>query len=235
MILAEEREQVVWACRRMRGAGLVVGTAGNVSVRAGDLVAISPSGLDYDDLTPELVGVHRLDGAPVEAPLRPSTELPLHLEVYRRVQARPGSGDPHPGESGVSAVVHTHAPASTALSLVVDEIPATHYYLALFGGSVRVAPYARFGTAELAAGVAAALTGRRAALMANHGAVCVGDSVRSALDLAAYLEYVCDVQLRAMSTGLPVRTLPPGEIESVMAAMAHYRQTPPGASPGVAE
>jgi L-fuculose-phosphate aldolase len=213
VILAEEREQVVWACQRMRATGLVVGTAGNVSARAGDLVAISPSGLDYDDLTPELVGVHQLDGEPVEAPLRPSTELPLHLAVYQHTDA--------------AAVVHTHAPASTALSLVVTEIPAAHYYTALFGGPVRVAPYARFGSAELAAAVAAALADRRGALMANHGAVCVAESVRAALDLAAYLEYLCDVQLRAISTGLPVRTLPPGEVRWAMGAMAQYRQTPP--------
>jgi L-fuculose-phosphate aldolase len=221
VILAEQREQVVWACRRMRATGLVVGTAGNVSARAGDLVAISPSGLDYDDLTPELVGVHRLDGEPLEAPLRPSTELPLHLAVYQQTDA--------------AAVVHTHALASTALSIVVSEIPAAHYYTALFGGPVRVAPYARFGSAELAAGVAAALADRRGALMANHGAVCVAESVRSALDLAAYLEYLCDVQLRAMATGLPVRTLPPGEVEWAVGAMADYRQTPPGASSAASE
>jgi L-fuculose-phosphate aldolase len=217
VILGEERERVVWACRRMRATGLVVGTAGNVSVRAGDLVAISPSGLDYDNLAPELVGVHRLDGEPADAPLRPSTEMPLHLAVYR--------------ETDAAAVVHTHAPASTALSIVVSEIPAAHYYTALFGGPVRVAPYARFGSAELAGAVVAALAGRGGALMANHGAVCVGDSLQTALELAAYLEYLCDVQLRALATGLPVRTLPPDEIRWAMGAMARYRQTPPGARP----
>lgn len=221
MILAEEREQVVWACRRMLATGLVVGTAGNVSVRSGDLVAISPSGLDYDELTPELVGVHRLDGRPEHAPLRPSSELPLHLAVYR--------------ETGAGAVVHTHAPASTALSIVVTEIPAAHYYTALFGGPIRVAPYARFGSAELAAAAIDALAGRRAALLANHGAVCIADSVRSALDLAGYLEYLCDVQLRAMSTGLPIRTLPAEEITHVMRALADYRQVPPSAGPAAGE
>jgi L-fuculose-phosphate aldolase len=220
VILAEERAQVVWACRRMRATGLVVGTAGNVSIRAGDLVAVSPSGLDYDQLTPRLVGVHRLDGAPVEAPLRPSTELPLHLAVYQQTDAR--------------AVVHTHAPASTALSCVVTELPAAHYYVALFGGSVRVAPYARFGSPELAAAAANALVNRRAALLANHGAVCIADSVPSALDLAAYLEYLCDVQLRAMATGRPIRTLPADEIQAVMRALADYGQTP-GATADVRE
>lgn len=221
MILGEEREQVVWACRRMVATGLVVGTAGNVSARVGELVAISPSGLDYDELTPELVGLHRLDGTPVEAPLRPSSEMPLHLAIYR--------------ETDAGAVVHTHAAASTALSIVVTEIPAAHYYTALFGGPIRVAPYARFGSAELASAAVAALADRRGALLANHGAVCVADSIRSGLDLAAYLEYLCDVQLRAMSTGLPIRTLPAGEVRSVMRALADYRQAPPAARPAPGE
>ncbi len=189
----------------------MVGTAGNVSVRVGDLVAVSPSGLDYDAMTPELVGVHTLDGTPVDAPLRPSSELPLHLQVYARTDA--------------AAVVHTHAPASTALSCVVDEVPASHYYTALFGGPVRVAPYATFGGDELAGNVAAALAGRTAALMGNHGAVVVADSLTTALSLAGYLEYVCDVHLRALATGLPVRTLPPAEIENVAGLLSGYGQS----------
>jgi L-fuculose-phosphate aldolase len=213
VLLADEREQVVRACRRMRSTGLVVVTAGNVSARAGDLVAVSPSGLDYDELTPRLVGVHRLDGEPVEAPLRSTSELPLHLAIYRQTDAR--------------AVVHTHAPASTALSIVDTELPASHYYTALFGGPVRVAGYARFGSEALAAATVAALAGRRAALMANHGAVCIAESLPAALDLAAYLEYACDVQLRAMATGRPIRTLPPEEVRWAMEALANYRQTPP--------
>ena len=205
------QEQVVAACRALRAEGLVVGTAGNVSVRVGDLVVVSPSGLDYDEMTPEVVGVHRLDGSPVDAPLLPSSELPLHLQVYARTAAR--------------AIVHTHAAASTALSCVVDEVPASHYYTAMFGGPVRVAPYATFGSDELAAGVAAALDGRGAALMGNHGAVVVADTLPRALDLARYLEYVCDVHLRALSTGLAVRTLGAGEIDRVADLLGGYGQS----------
>lgn len=211
--LAAARAEVARACRHLRAAGLVVGTAGNVSVRVGDLVAISPSGLDYDALTPELVGVHRLDGSAVHAPLRPSSELPLHLAVYRR--------------DDLGAVVHTHAPASTALSLVAEELPASHYYVGLFGGPVRVAPYATFGTAELADGVAAALTGRRAAIMANHGAVVAAGSLPVALELAGYLEYACDAHLRALATGRPVRILPPDELDRVTSRLAAYGQRAP--------
>jgi L-fuculose-phosphate aldolase len=213
VLLAEARAEVAATCRALRARGLVVGTAGNVSVRVGELVAISPSGLDYDALTAELVGVHRLDGRPVEAPLAPSSELPLHLAVY-------GAGD-------AAAVVHTHAPASTALSTVVDEVPATHYYLALFGGPLRVAPYATYGSPELAANAAAALADRTAALLANHGAVVTADGAAKALELAGYLEYVCDQYLRALATGRPVRALPDGELDRVAARLAGYGQQAP--------
>jgi L-fuculose-phosphate aldolase len=202
------RESLADTCRALRRGGLVVGTAGNVSVRVGDLVAVSPSGLDYDAMTSELVGVHTLDGTPVDAPLRPSSELPLHLQIYAR--------------TGAAAVVHTHAPASTALSCVVDEVPASHYYTAMFGGPVRVAPYATFGSDELAANVAMALDGRTAALMGNHGAVVVADTLAAALSLAGYLEYVCDVHLRTLATGRPVRTLPAEEIENVAGLLSGY-------------
>ena len=144
----------------MAVAGLVVGTSGNVSVRAGDLVAVSPSGVDYAELTVGLVGVHRLDGTPVEAPLRPTSEMPLHLGVY--------------AATGAAAIVHTHSVAATALSTLADELPALHYHVAMFGGPVAVAPYATYGSQELADHVVAALRDRTACLMANHGAVTTG-------------------------------------------------------------
>ncbi|GAB3462356.1 class II aldolase/adducin family protein [Kineococcus endophyticus] len=209
--LAPVRQQVADTCKALARDGLVVGTAGNVSVRVGDLVVISPSGLDYEAMTGADVGVHRMDGEPVDAPLKPSSELPLHLAVYE--------------SSAHTAVVHTHAPASTALSTLVDEVPASHYYTALFGGGIRVAPYATFGSDDLATGVADALRDRTAALMGNHGAVVVGNDLAKTLSLVAYLEYVCDVQLRAMATGLPVRTLAADEIARVAEGLAGYGQS----------
>jgi L-fuculose-phosphate aldolase len=217
MLLEDERREVVAVCRRLVEDRLVVGTAGNVSVRAGDLVAVTPSGVDYLRLRPELVGVHALDGTAVDAPLRPTSEMPLHLAVY--------------AATGAGAVVHGHAVASTALSLVVDAVPTTHYYCALFGGQVRVAPYATFGTHQLAANVVAALADRTAALMGNHGAITVGDGLAAAYERSLYLEWMCDVQLRAMSTGLPLKVLPPEEIADVVGRVAGYGQAvPPPAS-----
>ena len=105
-------------------------------------------------------------------------------------------------------------------------VPASHYYTALFGGPIRVAPYATYGTATLASGVAIAMNGRAGALMANHGAVVAGDDLPAAVSLAAYLEYVCDVHLRALSSGRPVRVLPDEEIAAVATRLASYGQEP---------
>src|SRR3984957_18142620 len=214
MLLPDARAAIVTTCRELARSGLVVGTAGNVSVRDGDLVAVTPSGLRYAQLTAALVGVPRLDGTAVEAPLAPTSELPLHLAVYA---ARPEAG----------AVVHTPSPAATALSALVDEVPAVHYYTELFGGPVRVASYATYGTEELARNVVQALRDRTACLMGNHGAVAVGPDLAAAHEKSAYLEWLCDVYLRAASAGTP-RLLSPAQLAAVAGKLAGYGQQLPG-------
>ncbi len=209
MLLSDVRNEVVLVCREMVAAGLVAGTSGNVSARVGDLVAVSPSGVDYAELTAALVGVHKLDGTPVAAELRPTSELPLHLAVYAATDAE--------------AIVHTHPIAATALTTIADELPAIHYQVAMFGGPVAVAPYATFGGDELARNVATALRGRTACLMANHGAVTTGPDLRTALAGSHYLEWLCEVYLRAIAAGTP-RLLPAEEIELVAAKLAGYGQ-----------
>ena len=207
-MLATERAQVADYCRRMRADRLVVGTSGNISARSGDLVAVSPSGLDYDQLTAALVGVYRVDGgAAVEVERDPTTELPMHLAIYRR--------------TGAGAIVHTHSTAATAVSTLVDELPSIHYLIAMFGGSIRVAGYATYGTDELAGQVTAALTGRTGCLLANHGAVAIGDTLDQAYRRAEYLEWLCEVWLRASARGVP-RLLPPDEIDRVAAKLVDY-------------
>ena len=208
MILEQERQAVVDACHTMQDHGLTVGTAGNVSIRVDDLVVISPSAVPYDELTAADIGVHRLDGSPVEARYKPSSELPLHLSVYH--------------SSDVVAITHNHAPASTALGLVVDEVPCSHYYSAMFEGTVRVAAYAEFGTDGLALNVMDALRDRHAALMANHGAITTGPSIDKALSLLPYLEYICEVHLRAMSTGRTIKILDDQQMADAVQGVAGY-------------
>jgi L-fuculose-phosphate aldolase len=211
MLLEQARDDVVRTCREMAAAGLVVGTSGNVSIRAGDLVAVSPSGVDYAELTPDLVGVHRLDSTPVQAPLRPTSEMPLHLGVY--------------AATGAAAIVHTHSVAATALSTLADELPAIHYQVAMFGGPVAVAAYATYGSQELARHVVAALRGRTACLMANHGAVTTGPDLGSALVGSRYLEWLCELYLRALAVGgSGPRLLPADEIALVAGQLAGYGQ-----------
>lgn len=186
-------EALAAAARRSADEGLVIGTGGNLSLRDGDRLLVTATGVDLARCTAADVVALALDGTPLDpAAPAPTSELPLHLGVH--------------ADTGAAAVVHVHAPWSTALACVLDELPVVHYQQLLLGGSVRVAPYATFGTPDLAAGVRAALSGRSAALMANHGAVVVGSSLDQALERALLLEWLCALHHRASALG-PVRTL----------------------------
>ncbi|MHC3467826.1 class II aldolase/adducin family protein [Streptomyces sp. 7R007] len=184
-----ERAAVADACRRLGAAGLLIGTAGNVSVRVGERVAVSATGAVLAELTEDQVTVVDLDGTIVAGTLEPTSELDLHLGVYRRY--------------GTGAIVHTHAPMATALSCMLDELPCIHYQLLALGGTVRVAPYATFGTPELAASVITALEGRSAALMASHGALTHAPTLDQAVEHALLLEWACGVYQRAAALGQP--------------------------------
>ena len=204
MRLATERQLIADYGRRMTGDRLVVGTSGNLSIRAGDLVAVTPAGHAYATLTPELVCVQDLDGSPVEGDLAPTSELPFHQLIYEHTDA--------------AAVVHTHSTAATVVSTVVEELPTIHYILAVMGGPIRVAPYATFGTPELAGNVVAAIEGRSGVLLANHGAITYGPTIEVAYDRALYLEWVAEVWLRAHSLpGFTPRILGEAEMAAVYA------------------
>lgn len=183
------REAVADASRRLAEAGLLVGTSGNVSARDGDLVAVTGTGVDLARCTADDVTVVRRDGSVVEGALRPTSELGLHLGIY--------------DDTGSGAMVHTHAPYATAIGCVLDELPVLHYQQIALGGEIRVAPYATFGTPELAGHVRVALAGRTAALMANHGSVAVGGDLAGAVDNALLLEWLCQLHHRASSLGTP--------------------------------
>ncbi|MGH2722254.1 MAG: class II aldolase/adducin family protein [Actinomycetota bacterium] len=197
--------------RRMVADGLAVGTSGNLSVRSGHVVAITPSAVAPDRLRPEDICLVHLDGTPApggaEGGGRPSTELPMHLAVYRRTGAR--------------AVVHTHSPYATAVSTVAAELPPVHYLLAFLGGAVRVAPYALPGSDALGERLVEALDGRAAALLQNHGAAAVGASLEQAYAHAAILEWVAALWARARLLGEP-RILSPEEMAEAAAALQGY-------------
>jgi L-fuculose-phosphate aldolase len=151
-------------------------------------------------LTAGEVVVIDADGRRLDGPGRPTSELALHLGVYRRFEA--------------GAVVHAHPPISTALACVLDELPAVHYSMVALGGPVRVARYATFGTDELAENTLEALEGRSAALMANHGTITYGEDLSAALERSLLLEWASTVYWRAASIGQP-RALDQAQLEAV--------------------
>ena len=174
-----------------------------MSERAGDLIAITPTGGRLAELEPDDISVVDLEGNLAGGTLEPTSEIDPHLGIYRRY--------------GAGAVVHTHAPMATAVSCVLDELPCIHYQLLLLGGTVPVAPYRTFGTPELAESVLDALEGRTAALMANHGAITHAADVEAAVESSLLLEWACTVYWRASSMGA-VRTLDEKERMAVVEA-----------------
>ncbi|MFE7676794.1 class II aldolase/adducin family protein [Streptomyces albidoflavus] len=200
--------------------GLVAGTSGNVSVRVTpdrpavateDLVLITPTGVPYDRLGPEDTVAVTLDGRQVLGTLKPTSELPLHLAVYRTGTAR--------------AVVHTHAPHATAVSTLVDTLPPVHYMAAALGGPVRTAPYALYGSEELAGHLLEALRDRTGCLLRNHGTVTTGDTLGQALDRTAQLEWMCRVWLLASSVpGHTPALLDEGQLADAAERLRGYGQ-----------
>lgn len=204
MEFLELRAEVVRYAQRLVPDGLVKGTSGNISVRDGDVVAVTPGAMEYSELTPESIPLVRLDGELLDAPHNPSSEVPLHLGLYRR--------------HDVSAVVHTHSTYATVLSVLAHELPSVHYMTASMGGAVPVVAYERYGSARLAEVVADAMEGRSAVIMGNHGAVTVGGSLRQAYNRSLNLEWMAQVYVTARNLGTP-RVLSNEEISAVSERM----------------
>ena len=204
------REEVVGVAKALDALGFMPGKSGNVSCRTPAGFLVTPSGLPYAVMGPgDLVEVSP-DGAVLSGARRPSSEWRLHAAVYA---ARPEA----------MAVVHTHSPMATALSCAREGIPPFHYMIALAGGDdIRCARYATFGTEALAANCVAALEGRRAALLANHGVVAFGAGLAAARALAEEVENLARQYLALRAAGLPPVLLTPAEMEEVAAGFADY-------------
>ena len=224
-----DREDLVAYARRMAPDDLAPGTSGNLSVRRGELMAITPSGMPYERMTPADICLVRTSDAGLLSGPRPSTETPMHLAMYQASHA--------------AAIVHTHSPFVVALSTVLDELPAIHYAMADLGGPVRVAPYLRFGTDQLAASAAAALAGRSAVILRNHGALTCGPTLARAYERARTLEWLARVYWYARLAGTP-QTLSESALTEVSDAVRALRYgenavpdvaTPPGPQGGQAK
>ena len=208
--LRAARAQLVSYSARLLDDGLAVGSAGNMSIRISDQIAITPSGVSYAEMRPEDVCLVTLDGAEPAglAQETPSSETPMHLAIYAATTA--------------GAVVHTHSPEVIALSAAREELPAIHYAITGLGGPVRVAPYVRFGSAGLAAAAVKALDGRSAVILRNHGAVTYGRDLAQAYDRAVLLEWLARTYRLALSYGEPA-ILSAAELDEVTAESRRRR------------
>ncbi|MDB5550253.1 MAG: fucA1 [Rhizobium sp.] len=207
----EIRRSIVDHCRQMNATGLNQGTSGNISVRHGDRMLITPSSIPYDEMAPDMIASLSLantDGA-WDGPKKPSVEWRFHLDIMR---ARPE----------VISVVHTHSTFATILAMARKPIPACHYMIAAFGGNdVRVCNYARYGTQELSVNVLKALEGRSACLMANHGMLTTGSSLEKAMWAAVELETIAKQYYHTLLIGGPV-LLADDEIAGVAKSFGTY-------------
>jgi L-fuculose-phosphate aldolase len=200
--------EIVEACKEMNRAGINQGTSGNISVRHGDGVLITPTSLAYDKMRPQDIVWMGFDGT-VKGDLEPSSEWRFHLDIMR---AKPEVG----------AIVHAHPNACATLAIMEKSIPPMHYMVAIFGGpDVRCAPYATYGTAELSQHALAALVGRSGCLLAHHGAIVTGATLDQALWRAFEIETLAKQYLGCLPMGEPP-LLSEAEIDRVIRKMAGY-------------
>jgi len=205
----ELRAAIIDITRSLDAAGLVPNKSGNVSCRSSGGFLITPAGVPYAELLPDQIVELSPDGSPDPAGPRPSSEWRMHEAIYA---LRPDA----------EAIVHTHSPYATALACAGRGIPAFHYMIALAGGDVRCMPYATFGTAELAVTAVRGLADRRATLLANHGVVALGASLRDAHAVAVEVENLARQYLALLAAGLEPEVLGEEELERVMDKFGDY-------------
>ena len=204
----ELRRQLIETALEMNRSGINQGTSGNLSVRLGEGMLITPSGIPYPALAPpDIVYVDR--SGKTDGSRKPSSEWRIHSDIYKaREDAR--------------AILHAHPAECVALACMQKAIPAFHYMVAVAGGrDIRCAPYATFGTQELSDHVLEALRGRKACLMANHGLVCLETGLDKALSLAIEVEQLAKSYLRCLAVGDPV-LLDSEEMDRVLLKFKSY-------------
>jgi len=208
----DPRHQLARLYRELGQRGLNAGTAGNVSIRTPRGMLITPTGITGDTVSAKSIVAMSLAGE-WKGRIRPSSEWQMHAEIYRADRA-------------AQVIVHTHSDAATALACLNEPLPAFHYAVANFGGAdVRIAPYVTFGTPELARLAVAAIAGRSACLLANHGMICHAPDAAQALRSALLLETLARQYLLARAAGT-VRLLTAAEIDAAIARYATYGQQP---------
>ena len=199
----EQRRELLDTCLEMLRLDMVIGSSGNASVRVDDRVVITPSSVHYAIMTTEDIVILDLEGNTIEGDRNPSVESPAHLIVYNN-------------REDANAIVHAHSVYASALSLLNRPLPPIiDEVVPKLGGDIRVAKYAMPGTKDLANHILEAIESRSAALMANHGAFCIGKNLGDALHNAQLLERTCKIYLTALQVGVPAQ-LPEDVVEDEM-------------------
>lgn len=217
MKYAAQRREIIAACLDMNRRGLNQGVTGNISVRVPEGFLITPSGMPYDEMKPGDIVIMRPDGRH-EGRRRPSSEWRFHRDIMAK---RPEVG----------AIAHMHSMFASTLSCLAMDIPAVHYMIVVAGGnSIRCAPYATYGTQEIADGALKALEGRKACLLANHGMIVVGENLKKAMWLAVEVENLAAQYWRALQIGKP-NILSKAAVAAVIDQFKKYGQPDPKTAP----
>lgn len=213
MLMEKERELIVEYGKKMLASGLTRGTGGNLSIydHASKLMAISPSGIPYEQTNIEDVVIMNLDGMIVEGTKTPSSEHAMHAIVYKH-------------RKDVGGMIHVHSTFATTVSCLNEELPAIDYLVAFAKGkSVKCAPYASFGTPELAENAVKTMGNQNAVLLSNHGMNCVAHNLQTAFAIAEQLEFCAELYVRARAIGTPV-ILPSEEMDRMLVRFSNYGQ-----------
>jgi L-fuculose-phosphate aldolase len=196
--------------RRLVELGLNRGTSGNIGVRCGTGLLVTPSGLPVDDMTPESMVRLEADGS-TTSPIKPSSEWRIHRDLLA-------------ARAEIGAVVHTHSTFATTLACQQLEIPPFHYMIALAGGdTIRCAPYALFGSQALSERAQDALHDRKACLLAHHGMLALGRDLDEALAIAVEVEALCEQYWRVLQIGTP-KLLTAAQMREVSEQFSRYGQ-----------
>ncbi|PUB12924.1 L-fuculose 1-phosphate aldolase [Paenisporosarcina sp. OV554] len=189
----KERKEIVDYCKMLITRGLTKGTGGNISIfdRESGHMIISPSGIQYNDMTAEDVVVCDLQGNVIAGDKKPSSEYPMHAIFYEK-------------RTDINAIVHTHSLNATVIASLRWELPAVSYLVAYAGESVRCAEYASFGTQELATNAFEAMQDRQAVLLANHGLLAGSSNLATAFAIAEEIEFCCEVYVKTKTIGEPI-------------------------------
>jgi L-fuculose-phosphate aldolase len=210
MFLIEERNLLVDFGRKLVDKNLTTGTGGNLSIRNEDLVAITPTGLDYFSITPEDIVILDIFGNEVEGKNKPSSEIDFHLSLYNH-------------RNDIKSVVHTHSVYAATFACLGMEIPAVHYMVAVSGKKVPIAEYSTFGTKELSKSIIKVIEDYNAVLLSNHGLVAVGNNIQTAFDVAEEIEFVAKIYYQTLCIGKP-KILNDIQMEEVLRKFETYGQ-----------